>query len=158
MPSEDEDTESPDLSAGLGKAGQSWATFSQANAWDEIPEIGRYIGKLQKSRRGNVQVLHDSTSDIPQVPSPDERISGMKLTDFPTELERPSLPVTPAPIRRPSFWGEERDEKGELPAAQGVPSQEDWVSFLVLVEGIALTITRTLHFNWNSSRDVSQMY
>jgi len=52
----------------------------------------------------------------------------MKLTDFPTEFERPSLPVTPAP-RRPSFWGEERaDEEGELPTAEGVPKQQDWVS------------------------------
>lgn len=50
----------------------------------------------------------------------------MKLTDFPTELERPSLPVTPAPVRRPRFWGDERDEEGELPAAEGVPAQTDW--------------------------------
>ena len=50
----------------------------------------------------------------------------MRLTDFPTEFERPSLPVTPAPIRRPSFWGEERDTLGNLPAAEGVPRQEDW--------------------------------
>lgn len=64
---------------------------------------------------------------MPQLPSP-EKVPGMRLTDFPTELERPSLPVTPAPRRRPSFWGEERDEKGELPAAEGVPAQEDWVS------------------------------
>jgi hypothetical protein len=51
----------------------------------------------------------------------------MKLTDFPTEVERPSLPVTPAPIRRPSFWGSERDEEGNLPTAEGVPKQDDWV-------------------------------
>jgi hypothetical protein len=34
--------------------------------------------------------------------------------------------VTPAPIRRPSFWGDDRDE-ASLPAAEGVPKQEDWV-------------------------------
>lgn len=50
----------------------------------------------------------------------------MKLTDFPTEIERPSLPVTPAPVRRPSFWGAERDAQGDLPAAEGVPEQSDW--------------------------------
>jgi len=50
----------------------------------------------------------------------------MKLTDFPTEFERPSLPVTPAPVRRPSFWGDERDDDGELPAAEGVPAQAEW--------------------------------
>lgn len=50
----------------------------------------------------------------------------MKLTDFPTEIERPSLPVTPAPVRRPSFWGAERDARGDLPGAEGVPSQSEW--------------------------------
>jgi hypothetical protein len=41
------------------------------------------------------------------------------------------LPVTPAPVRRPSFWGDERDEEGELPAAEGVPAQEEWVRLLL---------------------------
>ena len=50
----------------------------------------------------------------------------MKLTDFPSEIERPSLPVTPAPVRRPSFWGAERDAAGDLPPAEGVPEQSDW--------------------------------
>ena len=50
----------------------------------------------------------------------------MRLTDFPTEFERPSLPVTPAPVRRPSFWGAERDAQGDLPGAEGVPDQSDW--------------------------------
>lgn len=49
----------------------------------------------------------------------------MRLTDFPTEFERPSLPVTPS-ARRPSFWGEERDQEGRLPGAEGVPRQQDW--------------------------------
>ncbi|KUJ20930.1 nucleotide-diphospho-sugar transferase [Mollisia scopiformis] len=103
-----------------------WQTYTRSNAWDEIPEIERYIGNLQKSRKGNIQLLQGYGSGIAQVSSPGGRRHSMKLTDFPTELERPSLPVTPAPIRRPSFWGEERDEEGELPAAEGVPSQEDW--------------------------------
>ncbi|RDW83205.1 hypothetical protein BP5796_04696 [Coleophoma crateriformis] len=103
-----------------------WQTFSQSNAWDNIPEIERYIGNLQKNRKGNIQVLQGYGTGIEQVSSPGGRRQSLKLTDFPTELERPSLPVTPAPIRRPSFWGEERDEEGELPAAEGVPSQSEW--------------------------------
>ncbi|PMD36544.1 glycosyltransferase family 8 protein [Hyaloscypha variabilis F] len=103
-----------------------WQTYTRGNAWDDIPEIERYIGSLQKNRKGNIQVLQGYGSGITEVSSPGARRHSMKLTDFPTELERPSLPVTPAPIRRPSFWGEERDEDGELPAAEGVPSQEDW--------------------------------
>ena len=105
-----------------------WSSFnSRGNAWDDIPEIERYIGALQKNRKGNIQVLQGYGMAVPQVSSPGGRRPSMRLTDFPTELERPSLPVTPAPVRRPSFWGDERDEEGELPAAEGVPTQEDWV-------------------------------
>ncbi|KAM3065697.1 glycogenin glucosyltransferase [Clarireedia jacksonii] len=79
-------------------------TYARGNAWDEVPEIERYVGNLTKGRKGDVQVVQGTGA----------------------ELERPSLPVTPAPIRRPSFWGEERDAEGQLPGAEGVPSQEDW--------------------------------
>jgi glycogenin glucosyltransferase len=113
-----------------------WQTYTRGNAWDDIPEIERYIGSLQKNRKGNIQVLQGYGSGITEVSSPGARRHSMKLTDFPTELERPSLPVTPAPIRRPSFWGEERDEDGELPAAEGVPSQEDWVLLSILMREV----------------------
>jgi glycogenin glucosyltransferase len=120
----------PTVPAAKPASTESWHTFPHVNAWDDIPEIERYIGHLQRNRKGSVQVLQ-SDSGIPQLSSPGGRIPGTKLTDFPTELERPSLPVTPAPIRRPSFWGEKRDDEGELPAAEGVPSQQDWVSLSV---------------------------
>lgn len=109
-----------------------WQTYARGNAWDDVPEIERYIGSLQKNRKGNIQVLQGYGSGIEQVSSPGGGRHSMRLTDFPSVLERPSLPVTPAPIRRPSFWGEERDAEGELPAAEGVVSQEDWVLFSIL--------------------------
>jgi glycogenin glucosyltransferase len=109
-----------------------WQTFTRGNAWDEIPEIERYIGNLQKNRKGNIQVLQGYGSGIEQMSSPGTiRRQSLKLTDFPTELERPSLPVTPAPIRRPTFWGNERDDEGDLPQAEGVPQQSDWVSLIL---------------------------
>jgi len=118
----------PTASAAIVTPIDPWQSFNlRGNAWDDIPEIERYIGALQKNRKGNIQVLQGYGSGIPQNPSPGGRRPSMKLTDFPTELERPSLPVTPAPVRRPSFWGNERDEEGELPAAEGVPAQTDWV-------------------------------
>jgi len=113
-----------------------WAAFeSRTNAWDEMPEIERYVQAFSQARKGKLQVLHHTPtqrsphdSNVTSPPTEaDQRRPSMRLTDFPTEIERPSLPVTPAPIRRPSFWGEERDEAGNLPAAQGVPTQEDWV-------------------------------
>lgn len=112
-----------------------WNSYTRANAWDAMPEIERYVQAFVQSRKGKVQVLHQAaaphskTGDLSLISPPvdAERRPSMKITDFPTEWERPSLPVTPAP-RHPSFWGEEGDEEGELPAAEGVPKQQDWVS------------------------------
>ncbi|KAK0320422.1 glycogenin glucosyltransferase [Friedmanniomyces endolithicus] len=67
-----------------------------------------------------------------------ERRASLLLTDFPTASERPSLPVTPAPRRRESFWGSDGEKvgsgsgggsggrDGELAGAEGVPEQSDW--------------------------------
>ncbi|APA10245.1 hypothetical protein sscle_06g050150 [Sclerotinia sclerotiorum 1980 UF-70] len=89
----------------MSAATDPWQAFARGNAWDEVPEIERYIGNISKNRKGNVQVLQG----------------------YGSELERPSLPVTPAPVRtQPSFWGEEREESSTLPPAEGVPAQQDW--------------------------------
>ncbi|KAL6713365.1 glycogenin glucosyltransferase [Lecanora helva] len=138
----------------------TFASYKRTNAWDDVPEISRYISNLPQNRRGKVQILtqndptttsSSSTTPAPTVPpqsqarsitdpstsplisppltsptAPDRRPS-MLLTDFPTSIERPSLPVTPAPVRRPSFWGSERDNAlGDLPPAEGVPDQSEW--------------------------------
>lgn len=111
---------------------QPFASYSRTNVWDEIPGILRYADNfLQKQRRrAEFHPRQPSWAESvpPEVP---EDLSGRRrpsiiLTDFPTEIERPSLPVTPAPIRRPSFWGEERNAAGELPRAEGVPEQSEW--------------------------------
>ncbi|KAF5564060.1 glycogenin-2 beta [Fusarium napiforme] len=114
-----------------------WTSYTRTNAWDEVPEIERYVDRLHGGhRRGK-----SSTSTIGRVKSPstgawrDDRSKfknrGLKLTDFPSATERPSLPVTPAPIHRHSFWagddGEHEDEAAKkLPEAEGVPTQFDW--------------------------------
>ncbi|EQB56445.1 hypothetical protein CGLO_03546 [Colletotrichum gloeosporioides Cg-14] len=104
-----------------------WTAFTRTNAWDEVPEIERYVEGLQKHRRGRSQ---GSVGGTPVAKVAKEH--GLKLTDFPSVVDRPSLPVTPAPIRRPKFWGgggpgaSEGDEEEELPAAHGVPPQSDW--------------------------------
>jgi glycogenin len=113
-----------------------WNTYTRTNAWDDMPDIERYIQALQNARKGKVQVLVNTTTESQDAPeagaaAPADRRPSFKVTDFPTEVERPSLPVTPAPVRRPSFWGEERDELGKLPAAEGVPKQEEWVCSVI---------------------------
>ncbi|EHY57073.1 glycogenin glucosyltransferase [Exophiala dermatitidis] len=133
------EADATDLTLGSNVASVSpptdtWTAFQQrTNAWDDMPEIERYVQSLHQARKGKLQVLHHTPSQrsptgstVTSPPADSSRRPSIRITDFPTEVERPSLPVTPAPIRRPSFWGEERDEEGNLPAAEGVPKQEDW--------------------------------
>lgn len=111
---------------------QPFATYKHTNAWDEIPAIQNYVERLYKPHRKSRGAKHGasiSLSSIVEPSSPEElrrRRASLQITDFPTEDERPSLPVTPAPIRRSSFWGEDREAENELPAAEGVPRQQDW--------------------------------
>ncbi|KAI0124358.1 family 8 glycosyl transferase [Xylariales sp. AK1849] len=114
-----------------------WTSFTRTNAWDEMPEIERYVDKMQQKHKRSRSLKSPGVIDMP---SPNAAVRegewqrrGSKLTDFPTESERPSLPVTPAPIRRPKFWGGGGpgigdDEKDDplLPAAEGVPGQSEW--------------------------------
>ncbi|KAI1468669.1 glycosyltransferase family 8 protein [Daldinia caldariorum] len=112
----------------------TWNSFTMTNAWDDVPEIERYVDKIQrhkqkpslKSLPGVVGLQHSA-----EQPEATQRRRGSKVTDFPTEAERPSLPVTPAPVRR-TFWdsGDNvhggNDSNPQLPAAQGVPAQSEW--------------------------------
>lgn len=113
-----------------------WTAFTRTNAWDEVPEIERYVDKIQKHRRTK-SLKSPGKIEMPQsggaASEQDFARRGSKVTDFPSEIERPSLPVTPAPIRRPKFWGgggsgvDDDDDDPLLPAAEGVPGQSEWV-------------------------------
>lgn len=126
-----------------------WSSFSRSNAWDEVPEINRYVEGIQSQQRrlssaNDSEHLEDPTGNkVPGSPTLARRrkAKGLRLTDFPSETERPSLPVTPAPIRRPSFWGDDSQQPSQdestsisknnnnpaFPTAPGVPSQSEWV-------------------------------
>ena len=126
------DTPSPPTPHTRVSSPEPFSSYNRTNAWDEMPEIERYISGLAQNRKARVQVLMNQLATKEDVLSPSAELSpqprrpSMKLTDFPTEIERPSLPVTPAPVRRPNFWGEERNALRDLPGAEGVPKQEDW--------------------------------
>lgn len=123
-----------------------WGTYSLSNAWDEVPEINRYIESIQKPRKGSIQVVSGNTTVGGQgTETGSSRRPSIKITDFPTEIERPSLPVTPAPVRRSSFWGEATEATRELPSAEGVPDQEDWVG---LTTDVFLHLLLALYSYW----------
>jgi glycogenin glucosyltransferase len=125
---------SPQRATSPRRAEEQWQTFQQSNvnAWDTVPGIDTYVRAIidNQTRWGKTQVIHhaDGPDEVlsPTIGRKNRRES-LILTDFPTAVERPSLPVTPAPMARPTFWGEERDEQGELPQAEGVPDQAQWV-------------------------------
>lgn len=96
---------------------------AQVNAWDNVASIERYVRAVMEVQVGRTKPLKLSE----QILSPSGHRESLILTDFPTFDDRPSLPVTPAPIRRPTFWGEERAREGDLPGAEGVPDQAEWV-------------------------------
>jgi glycogenin glucosyltransferase len=95
----------------------------QVNAWDNVASIERYVRAVMEVQGGRTKASKLSEHIL----SPSGRRESLILTDFPTSDDRPSLPVTPAPIRRPTFWGDERDGEGDLPGAEGVPDQAEWV-------------------------------
>lgn len=126
--------QSPERVSSPKTADQQWQDFQQTstNAWDSVPGIETYVRAIMEShtRKGKPQVVHQASAPE-EVMSPTmsrkDRRESLILTDFPSAVERPSLPVTPAPIRRPTFWGEDRETQAELPQAEGVPDQQDWV-------------------------------
>jgi glycogenin glucosyltransferase len=118
----------------------SYQTYNRSNAWDEDPEIQRYIETVQQARRAKTQVVSPGSEH--SSPSETSRPS-TKITDFPTEVERPSLPVTPAPIHRTLS-----ESSDALPSAEDVPNQEDWVGVTVDVFSSLLGATYLL---WRST-------
>jgi glycogenin glucosyltransferase len=131
---DDRAAQSPERASSPMTADEQWRAFQQGsgNAWDSVPGIDTYVRSIMDSqaRRTSVQNLQQATG-TQDIGSPTlqrkNRRESLILTDFPSAIERPSLPVTPAPIKRPTFWGEEKDEVSELPRAEGVPEQPDWV-------------------------------
>lgn len=127
----------------LESPAESWDSYTRSNAWDDDPDIQRYIESIQQARRARTQVISgsshhqsSSTSSTATTASSSTTITGhfrpsIKLTDFPTEFERPSLPVTPAPIHPCGVDDDYTSAAAALPSAEGVPSQEDWVGFTV---------------------------
>lgn len=136
---------------------ESWDTYSRSNAWDEVPEIQQYIQSIQGPRKGSVQVLSGSPSQQNTLtPTPNRQPGpniGTRITDFPSEIERPSLPVTPAPIHRaPATGSPDEFTTSQLPAAEGVPSQEDWVGLTV---DVFLHLLRATYLYWEFTESFS---
>ncbi|KAJ5477347.1 hypothetical protein N7539_007491 [Penicillium diatomitis] len=149
-PNEPQPTKSPSPPVGLPlrapyePSAETWDAYSRSNAWDEDPDIQRYIASIQQPRRARTQVLSGSSqastssqtsrnqtrSFATTITEPDyDQRPSVILTNMPSEVERPVLPVTPAPIERRGYIGDDEKEAPDsdaLPAAAGVPDQQDW--------------------------------
>ena len=108
-----------------GIQNEAFASYARTNAWDDVPGIRRYMEALQ-TRNKKRHSSAGSIGSISQLAEGADRHPSLILTDFPTEMDRPSLPVTPAPIRRNVFWGNDQSNIEHLPAAEGVPPQATW--------------------------------
>ncbi|KAM5473672.1 glycogenin glucosyltransferase [Microsporum audouinii] len=106
-------------------------SYSRNNAWDDMPEIEKYMRSLQKPRRVGVSVISGPThtrNPSAGLKSP-ARKSNLRQTHYPPEREPPSPAVTPALVMRGPSTSSTADgisENEELPAAEGVPSQAEW--------------------------------
>lgn len=113
----------------------NWQSFSRTNAWDEVPEINKYVGGLVNQERVKLETSNRQTSELKQNLESGFRTPNIRFTDIPTGYQRSILPVTPALKRRSDFWGEDAHDN-QLPSAEGVPSQEEWVLVSVLIREI----------------------
>ncbi|GAB7366686.1 hypothetical protein MBLNU230_g0644t1 [Neophaeotheca triangularis] len=139
---------------------EPWQAYTPTtrNAWDAMPGIEQYVRALrarnsgvplpslqqfEKERQSSQTASTNPLAGEKDVISPiggdpdlerevGKRRESLILTDFPSAIERPSLPVTPAPVRRGTFWGGEGGSGSvgegalDLPPAEGVPDQADW--------------------------------
>lgn len=118
---------------------EPWDEFGAVNknAWDDVQGIDTYVRALSHRQLNRAKIQQgyqqggqspEETANAALTEQVRQRRESLILTDFPSAIERPSLPVTPAAKPRSSFWGDERDTEGNLPTAEGVPDQADWVS------------------------------
>jgi glycogenin glucosyltransferase len=123
-----------------GGVGADWQAFTRSNAWDDVPEINEYVSGMQPPRKQQASLAghsllptdaaaHADGDAEDEHNAPPIRFRALRVTDFPGD--RPSLPVTPAPVRRDNYWGSApmaADGEQRLPTAEGVPAQAEWVS------------------------------
>lgn len=105
----------------------NWQTFARSNVWDDVPEINQYVSGMHPPAKQPTSTDNDhhattqGDGDMAQHDADDLlHFRSLRVTDFPGD--RPSLPVTPAPIRRNNYFA----TGPRLPTAEGVPAQAEW--------------------------------
>jgi glycogenin len=80
-------------------------------------------GGMEKYIRDIMTTQAEKAKDTNQQPR--ERRESLVFSGFPALGDRPSLPVTPAPIMTAPFWADEPNKSEE--GKQDLPGQEEWV-------------------------------
>jgi RNA recognition motif-containing protein len=78
-----ENSRAPDLAIPTTSAtdlttADPWQPYNRGNIWGDIPEIERYIGSLQKSRKSNQSVLQGYSSEPAELSSPEASMAGSR--------------------------------------------------------------------------------
>lgn len=106
-------------------ADESWQAYQQSstNAWDSVPGIENYVRAIVASQDRRKSTTLQQVTGTEDINSPllerRNRRESLIITDFPSAVERPSLPVTPAAVRRPTFWGKKGTMQANCPLQQG---------------------------------------
>ena len=98
---EDGDTQTETMSPSTptlhSSSTEPFATYTRTNAWDDVPEIERYISQLPQNRRAKVQILLNNvtptSSKHQRNVSGDEPIFSPGIED-PSQRRRPSMKLT----------------------------------------------------------------
>jgi glycogenin len=93
-------------------------------SWEEnTGGMERYIRNIMDSESRKTKTAAGSSDSKDGTSG---RRESLIISGFPAAEDRPSLPVTPAPRRATTFWGEDKGDDN-LPPAEGVPDQAEWV-------------------------------
>ncbi|KAJ6144434.1 hypothetical protein N7470_008329 [Penicillium chermesinum] len=121
--------QTPPTRALFEPSAKSWEDYSRSNAWDEDPDIQRYIETVQQARRGKTQVVSGAAQPSSSASnSTSGSYFSSTTTGSSTETHRPSTIITDFPHGNRETYDDENDASTVtgLPPAEGVPSQADW--------------------------------
>jgi glycogenin glucosyltransferase len=105
---------SPQLNSPASPPSTSWE--------DSTGGMEKYMRNIMISRADKLKEEAAGTAH-----EPTDRRESLVFTGLPAIEDRPSLPVTPAPIATPPFWADDQADQGTSAVPEVLSTQEEWV-------------------------------